>query len=104
VHIEDSIKQFVRNDTALFREEGKLGRIQTEKLDPVIEYINKLLKINLEPTEQLFAKELTEEELMNIHEYVKNLSNWKLISMEQATINTKSTSLGVALINGEISI
>ena len=104
VNIEGSFKQFVRNDTVLFREEGKLGRIQNAKLNPVIDYVNNIMKINLQPTEELFAKELTETELNNIAHYVKHLDNWKLISMEQATINTKSTSLGVALINEQITI
>ena len=57
------------------------------------------MKIDLQPTEHLFAKGLTETELNNVAHYVKHLDNWKLISIEQATINTKSTSLGVALIN-----
>ncbi|KAL4484413.1 hypothetical protein ABPG74_019590 [Tetrahymena malaccensis] len=103
-HIEDSVNQFVRNDTILFREEGKLGDIQNAKLNPVIEYVNKLMNIKLQPTESLFSRELEDVEKENIQKYIASKDNWTLMAIEQATVNTKSTCLGVSLINGFLSI
>lgn len=69
-HIEDSVNQFVRNDTVLFREEGKLGEIQNRKLNPVINYVNGLMNIKLQPTDELFSRELEDEEKENIKKYI----------------------------------
>ncbi|EGR31108.1 hypothetical protein IMG5_117510 [Ichthyophthirius multifiliis] len=102
--LEDSVGQFFANDTILFREDSELGDIQNKRLNNVIEYINKLLNISLEPTETFFTKELSEQEIQKIKKFIQEQDIWKLISIQQATINCKSSCLGISLINKYIGI
>ena len=75
---------FLENDTILFREDPdkKLYKIQTDKLDPILEDFNSKYKMNLSTNFEFNVKPLCEADRDKISKYVAEMNSWELIALQ----------------------
>jgi len=105
-HLEDAIIEYFLTDTIWFRHEEapRLYKFQTDNLDPIVEYINKLLGVHVESQKGIDPPIITGEDKKKLKNYIKDFDNWKILSLEYAASTLKSTSLAIALMNDRVGI
>jgi len=105
-HLESAILEYFLTDTIWFREENipRLYKFQTDNLDPMIDYINKELNVNIQSQKGLEPPKITQNDQDKLINYLKDFDNWKILSLEYSASTLKSTSLAIALMNNRVGI
>lgn len=105
-HLETALINFFKTDTLWFRDEAvrTLYRLQTEHLDPMVEYINKTLGTDMKIQKGLEPPEFTAKDKELLVKYLSQYNNWKLLALEYSSSTLKSTSLAIALMNERVQI
>eukprot|EP01016_Furgasonia_blochmanni_P005948 TRINITY_DN12353_c0_g1_i6.p1 TRINITY_DN12353_c0_g1~~TRINITY_DN12353_c0_g1_i6.p1 ORF type:complete len:280 (-),score=32.04 TRINITY_DN12353_c0_g1_i6:220-1059(-) len=98
--------QFLQGDTVCFREEPetKLGKIQNQLLEPVREYANKRLSINVQPHYGFGDLNLSADDNARVQNFLNQFDNWRLTSLVFGATNLKSTLLAITLMDSKIGV
>ncbi len=101
-NLQDSFKNFLRNDTVCFwsEDDQALEKLQKKNLTKIIKHFNQKMNLNIKPYYSLFENnQFSKQEQNSINNYLKSLDQWKICSLETLTINFKSSSIAFCVLN-----
>ena len=103
-HMEKTLKNVLETDEMVCREDpeshngyiSKLGQLQAENFDPVLEYLKEKHEIKLEPNYTYGFKE-PDSSVLKLDQHLANLDPYSLTSLFIISSALKSTALAMFL-------
>ena len=93
--------EYVSTDTILFwNTDEKLDILQQQKWQPIIDFANREIGLNLQKTYNLFPQNANHQ---NLKKYIRTLYLNELTALYAASSELKSVLLAIAFIKGKIS-
>ncbi|CAG9325130.1 ATPAF2 [Blepharisma stoltei] len=103
--LTERIHQFLQNDSICYREdEQEKSDRQTKLFTPVINHVKEKYGIELSTCSGFSTPQISKESFDNLQKHIETLDSFEIVALEAATTIAKSTSVGLSLLDGFLSI
>ncbi|GAB4821896.1 hypothetical protein N2152v2_008942 [Parachlorella kessleri] len=101
----ETMLEYLHTDPVCCRHEpGKLADLQQKVYEPIVEWVQQDLGVQLHITDSIFGAELTEEAIQGIRSFLQGLDGWHLAAAEQLSSSCKSVLIALAIIQGQLGV